>query len=60
MRDATTSPVTAGKSTEAPREFGGALGAAVFITLSHALLLYLWMAWRFHDGAVFLFVPKVF
>ena len=53
MRDATTGPVTAGKSTEAPREFGGTLGAAVFITLSHALLLYLWIAWRFHDGTLF-------
>ena len=53
MRDAATSPATADKSTEAAREFGGPIGAAVAITLSHALMLYLWVAWRFHDGALF-------
>ena len=45
--------MTADKSSEAAREFGGTVGAAVIITLSHALILYLWIAWRFHDGAVF-------
>ena len=45
--------MTADKSSEAAREFGGTVGAAVIITLSHALVLYLWIAWRFHDGAVF-------
>ena len=32
--------------------FGRALGAGVGIVLSHALILYVWIAWRFHDGAV--------
>ena len=45
--------MTADKSSEAGREFGGTLGAGVIITLSHILMLYLWIAWRFHDGAVF-------
>ena len=45
--------MTADRSKEAAREFGGTLGAAVIISLSHALMLYLWIAWRFHDGAVF-------
>ena len=53
MRNAANSPVAADRSTEAAREFGGPIGAAVVITLSHALLLYLWIAWRFHDGALF-------
>ena len=35
------------------REFGGTFGAAFIITLSHLLMFYLWVAWRFHDGAVF-------
>lgn len=35
------------------REFGGAFGASVIMTLSHLLMLYLWIAWRFHDGALF-------
>ena len=34
------------------REFGGTLGAGVVIVLSHALMLYLWIAWRFDDGAL--------
>ncbi len=45
--------MTADKSSETAREFGGAPGAGVIITLSHVLLLYLWIAWRFHDGAIF-------
>jgi delta24(24(1))-sterol reductase len=35
------------------REFGGALGSVLIITLSHLLMFYLWIAWRFHDGALF-------
>ena len=35
------------------REFGGTPGAGLIILLSHALLFYLWFAWRFHDGALF-------
>ena len=35
------------------REFGGSLGAGVIKALSNALMLYLWLAWRFYDGAVF-------
>ena len=35
------------------REFGGTFGAAFIMTLSHVLMLYLWLAWRFFDGAVF-------
>jgi delta24(24(1))-sterol reductase len=41
------------RTEETAREFGGAFGAAFIMTLSHALMLYLWIAWRFHDGAVF-------
>jgi delta24(24(1))-sterol reductase len=41
------------KSTETAREFGGTLGAGFIMTFSHALMLYLWMAWRFYDGALF-------
>ena len=33
------------------REFGGSLGAGVIKALSNALMLYLWLAWRFYDGA---------
>ena len=46
--------MTAERSDVAAREFGGTLGASVIMTLSPALALYLWLAWRFHDGAVFL------
>ena len=46
-------PMTARKSDEAAREFGGTLGAGIIMALSHALMLYLWLAWRFHDGAIF-------
>jgi len=35
------------------REFGGTLGAAFIMTLSHFLMLYLWLAWRFYDGSLF-------
>ena len=41
------------QSEETAREFGGTLGAAFIMTLSHAVMLYLWIAWRLHDGAVF-------
>ncbi len=44
---------TAGRSEGVAREFGGPLGTASIMILSHALILYLWIAWRFHDGAVF-------
>jgi hypothetical protein len=46
---AATAPRTAGKE-ETAREFGGTFGAAFIMTLSHALMLYLWTAWRFYDG----------
>ena len=46
-------PMTARRGDDAAREFGGALGAGLIITVSHALMLYLWLAWRLHDGAVF-------
>ena len=39
---AATSPRAADKSDEAAREFGGTLGAGFIMTLSHALMLYLW------------------
>ena len=35
------------------REFGGTFGAAFIMTLSHFLMLYLWLAWRFYDGSLF-------
>ncbi|MFT5041034.1 MAG: delta24(24(1))-sterol reductase [Hyphomicrobiaceae bacterium] len=38
---------------ETSREFGGTLGATLIMLASHGLLLYLWLAWRFHDGALF-------
>ena len=45
--------MTADKSYAAAREFGGTFGAAAIMIASHAVMLYLWIAWRFHDGAVF-------
>jgi delta24(24(1))-sterol reductase len=48
-----TSPRTLGQDKAATREFGGTLGAAFIMTFSHALMLYLWVAWRFYDGAIF-------
>ena len=51
---ASASTRTADKNNEeAAREFGGALGAGIIIILSHVLMFYLWIAWRFHNGAVF-------
>ncbi len=41
------------KAEESAREFGGTFGAAFIMTLSHALMLYLWISWRFYDGALF-------
>ena len=46
-------PRIAERGDAEPREFGGALGAAFIMTLSHLLMLYLWIAWRFHEGALF-------
>jgi delta24(24(1))-sterol reductase len=46
-------PRAAGREAESAREFGGTFGAAFIMTLSHLLMLYLWVAWRFHGGAVF-------
>ena len=46
-------PEAADQDREVAREFGGTFGAAFIVTLSHALMLYLWFAWGFHDGAVF-------
>ncbi|MDF1796387.1 MAG: delta(24(24(1)))-sterol reductase [Coxiellaceae bacterium] len=37
----------------AHREFGGPRGVIFFIIFSHLILYYLWMAWRFHGGALF-------
>ncbi len=50
---ATTRRRPAVNAGETAREFGGTFGAAFIMTLSHALMLYLWIAWRFYDGAVF-------
>jgi len=46
-------PSGADGNNKAAREFWGTLGTGVVIIFSHALMLYLWIAWRFHDGAVF-------
>ncbi len=35
------------------KEFGGPGGVTFFIIFSHIILYYLWMAWRFHGGALF-------
>ena len=43
--------MTSDKNEEAAREFGGPLGTAIIMVLSHGLMLYLWIAWRFNDGA---------
>jgi delta24(24(1))-sterol reductase len=48
-----TRPRAAAETSESAREFGGSFGAAFIMTLSHLLMLYLWLAWRFFDGAVF-------
>ena len=50
---AATGPRSTEKGDEIVREFGGTFGVAFIITLSHALMLYLWIAWRFYDGAFF-------
>ncbi|MGB8330041.1 MAG: hypothetical protein WCE62_07920, partial [Polyangiales bacterium] len=50
---AAVSPRAMDRGDEAVREFGGTFGAAFIMTLSHALMLYLWIAWRFYGGAVF-------
>ena len=44
--------MTANKGYAAAREFGGTVGAAAIMIVSHALMLYLWIAWRFREGAV--------
>ncbi|MEM8609167.1 MAG: delta(24(24(1)))-sterol reductase [Myxococcota bacterium] len=44
--------VVAGRENTQRREFGGTIGAAFIMTVSHALMLYLWLAWRFNDGAL--------
>ena len=33
-------------------EFGGSLGAVAIMVGSHLLLYWLWIAWRFEDGAM--------
>ncbi len=38
---------------EAVREFGGAPGALAIMIGSHFVLYYLWIAWRFHGGALY-------
>jgi len=50
---AAATPQAVDKQGETAREFGGTFGAAFIMTLSHALMLYLWVAWRFYEGAVF-------
>ncbi len=37
---------------ETVREFGGAVGALGIMLGSHAVMYYLWIAWRFHGGAL--------
>lgn len=41
------------QDAETIREFGGPFGVTFFILFSHFILYYLWMAWRFHGGALF-------
>ncbi len=53
LKAPTTTSVPAAERGEATREFGGTIGAALIMTASHGLMLYLWMAWRFYEGAVF-------
>ena len=53
LSGAVVTPRARGRDVEQTREFGGTFGAAFIMTLSHALMLYLWVAWRFYDGAVF-------
>ena len=43
--------MTSDENEGAAREFGGPLGTAIIMVLSHGLMLYLWIAWRFNDGA---------
>jgi delta24(24(1))-sterol reductase len=50
---AAAKPLVASKSDAESREFGGTFGAAFIMTLSHLLMLYLWIAWRFYEGSVF-------
>lgn len=35
----------------APAEFGGTLGVVLIMLFSHVVPYYLWICWRFHDGA---------
>lgn len=42
---------------ELVKEFGGPWGAVAIMLGSNFLLYYLWMAWRFHNGA--LFIPQL-
>ena len=37
---------------ESVREFGGPIGVATIMAGSHVVMFYLWIAWRFHDGAL--------
>jgi len=41
------------ENKELHQEFGGSVGVVFIMISSHLLLYYMWMAWRFHDGAVF-------
>lgn len=45
--------MAAEEDRETTRESGSPLAAGVIIILSHGLMLYLWIAWRFQDGALF-------
>ena len=53
LRTAASREGAAAKSDAEAREFGGTFGAAFIMTVSHLLMLYLWIAWRFYDGALF-------
>jgi delta24(24(1))-sterol reductase len=53
LSTAVATPRAEAKSVVEAREFGGTFGAAFIMSLSHLLMLYLWIAWRFYDGALF-------
>jgi delta24(24(1))-sterol reductase len=38
--------------SESVREFGGATGVVAIMLLSHLLLYYLWISWRYYGGAL--------
>ena len=52
MSDSSPEPKPRDLDSESVREFGGAKGVVAIMIASHAVLYYLWIAWRFNDGAV--------